>query len=65
MNKKLVLVDGYSILENAFYHVPDMMNVQGEHTNGVYGFLNILLGEVGRVQPEYLMVVFGNGDESI
>lgn len=60
MNKKLVLVDGYSILESAFYHVPDMINLQGQHTNGVYGFLQVLLRELDREQPDYLMVVFGN-----
>ena len=57
---KFVLVDGYSILEGAFYHVPDRMNAQGEHTNGVYGFLQVLLRELDREQPQYLTVVFGN-----
>lgn len=62
---KLVLVDGYSILEGAFYNVPDMTNIQGEHTNGVYGFLNVLLGELEREQPQYLTVVFGNENNKI
>ena len=62
---KLVLVDGYSILEGAFYNVPDMTNMQGEHTNGVYGFLNVLLGELEREQPQYLTVVFGNENREI
>lgn len=62
---KLILVDGYSILEGAFYNVPDMTNTQGEHTNGLYGFLNVLLRELEREQPQYLTVVFGNGNNKI
>ena len=39
---KLVLIDGHSILNRAFYGVPDLTNAKGLHTNAVYGFLNIL-----------------------
>ena len=40
--KKLVLIDGHSILNRAFYGLPDLTNVHGLHTNAIYGFLNIL-----------------------
>jgi DNA polymerase-1 len=40
--KKLVLVDGHSILNRAFYGMPDLTNAAGVHTGAVYGFLNIL-----------------------
>ena len=40
--KKLVLIDGHSILNRAFYGVPDLSNAKGLHTNAIYGFLNIL-----------------------
>ncbi len=40
--EKLVLIDGHSILNRAFYGVPDLTNSEGLHTNAVYGFLNIL-----------------------
>ena len=40
--EKLLLIDGNSILNRAFYGVPDLTNVNGLHTNAVYGFLNIL-----------------------
>ena len=43
MSDKLVLIDGHSILNRAFYGVPDLSNAEGLHTNAVYGFLNILL----------------------
>ena len=43
MSDKIVLLDGHSILNRAFYGVPDLSNAEGLHTNAVYGFLNILL----------------------
>ncbi|HHU72121.1 MAG TPA: hypothetical protein GXZ21_08830, partial [Clostridiales bacterium] len=42
MDKKLVLIDGLSILNRAFYGLPDLTTSKGEHTNGVLGFINIL-----------------------
>ena len=58
MNKKLVLIDGHSILNRAFYGVPDLTNSEGIHTNAVYGFLNIMLKILNEEQPEYLIVAF-------
>lgn len=58
MGQKLVLIDGHSILNRAFYGVPDLTNSQGLHTNAVYGFLNILFKIVEEEQPEYLTVAF-------
>ena len=40
--EKLLLIDGHSILNRAFYGVPNLTNAEGAHTNAVYGFLNIL-----------------------
>ena len=37
--KKLVLIDGHSILNRAFFGIPDLTNAEGVHTNAVYGFL--------------------------
>ena len=42
MSQKLVLIDGHSILNRAFYGVPDLSNAEGLHTNATYGFLNIM-----------------------
>ena len=42
MGEKLILIDGHSILNRAFYGVPDLTNAEGIHTNAMYGFLNIL-----------------------
>ncbi len=57
-NKKLVLIDGHSILNRAFYAIPDLTNADGIHTNAVYGFLNILFKILEEEQAEYLMVAF-------
>ncbi|MGN0306636.1 MAG: DNA polymerase I, partial [Lachnospiraceae bacterium] len=58
MRKKLVLLDGHSILNRAFYGVPDLTTVQGLHTNAVYGFLNIMFKIIDEEAPDYLAVAF-------
>ena len=58
MSKKLVLIDGHSILNRAFYGVPDLSNASGLHTNAVYGFLNILFKLLEEEKPDYLAVAF-------
>ncbi len=55
---KLVLIDGHSILNRAFYGVPDLSNARGLHTNAVYGFLNIMFRILEEEKPEYLAVAF-------
>lgn len=55
---KLVLIDGHSILNRAFYGVPDLTNSAGLHTNAVYGFLNILFKILEEEKPDYLTVAF-------
>ena len=56
--EKLVLIDGHSILNRAFYGVPDLSNSAGLHTNAVFGFLNILFKIVEEEKPDYLTVAF-------
>lgn len=55
---KLVLIDGHSILNRAFYGVPDLTNAAGLHTNAIYGFLNILFKILDEELPDYLTVAF-------
>ncbi len=55
---KIVLIDGHSILNRAFYGVPDLTNAKGLHTNAVYGFLNILFKILEEEKPDYLTVAF-------
>ncbi len=58
MAEKLVLIDGHSILNRAFYGVPDLTNSKNMHTNAVYGFINIMLKILEEEKPQYLTVAF-------
>ena len=58
MSEKLVLIDGHSILNRAFFGLPDLTNSEGLHTNAVYGFLNILFKILEEEKPNYLAVAF-------
>ena len=58
MENKLVLIDGNSILNRAFYGVPDLTNREGLHTNAIYGFLNILFKILDEEEPSHLLVAF-------
>ena len=58
MNSKIVLIDGHSILNRAFYGVPDLTNSEGLHTNAIYGFLNIMFKILEEEKPDYLTVAF-------
>ncbi|MBR4608144.1 MAG: DNA polymerase I [Lachnospiraceae bacterium] len=58
MSKKLVLIDGHSILNRAFYGLPMLTNSEGTHTNAVYGFLNILFKILEEEKPDFLAVAF-------
>ncbi len=55
---KLLLVDGHSIMNRAFYGVPELTNHEGLHTNAVYGFLNIVFKVVDEERPDFFAVAF-------
>lgn len=58
MREKIVLIDGHSILNRAFYGLPDLTNAEGLHTNAIYGFLTILFKILDEEKPQYLTVTF-------
>lgn len=58
MSEKILLIDGHSIIHRAFYGLPDLTDPEGLHTNGIYGFLNILLKTLEEEDPQYLAVAF-------
>lgn len=58
MADKLVLIDGHSILNRAYYGVPPLTNAAGLHINAIYGFLNIMFKILEEEHPEYLVVAF-------
>lgn len=56
--EKLMLIDGHSIMNRAFYAIPLLTNKDGQHTNAIYGFLNILFKLIEEEQPTYIGVSF-------
>lgn len=62
VSEKIVLIDGHSILNRAFYGLPDLTNAEGLHTNAVYGFLNIMFKILEEEKPEYLAVAFDRSE---
>ncbi len=58
MKNKLLLIDGNSIMNRAFYGIPDMTTHDGRHTNAVYGFLNIILKVIDEEQATHICVAF-------
>ncbi|WIF94397.1 DNA polymerase I [Caminicella sporogenes] len=58
MSKRLVIIDGNSLINRAFYALPELTNREGIHTNGVYGFLNMLYKILDEYKPDYLSVAF-------
>ncbi|MBS6194400.1 MAG: DNA polymerase I [Clostridiales bacterium] len=58
MSEKIVLIDGHSILNRAFYGLPVLTNSEGLPTNAVYGFINIMTRILEEEKPQYLTVAF-------
>jgi DNA polymerase-1 len=58
MNEKLLLIDGNSILNRAFYGIKVLSNSKGEPTNAIYGFLNIMGKAIQEESATHLVVTF-------
>ena len=56
--KKILIIDGHSILNRAFYGLPDLTNYEGLHTNAVLGFLNIIFKIIDEENPTNVCVAF-------
>ena len=57
-NQKLMLIDGNSVLNRAFFALPPLNDKDGKNVNAVYGFVNILLKIISTYQPDKLIVAF-------
>ena len=57
-NKKLMIIDGSSLLHRAFYALPLLNTKKGLYTNGVYGFLTMLYKVMEEFNPNYICVAF-------
>ena len=58
MSEKILLVDGHSIANRAFYGVPLLTNSKGVYTNALHGFFNILWKVIEQEKPDYLGIAF-------
>lgn len=58
MEKKLIIIDGNSLINRAFYAVPPLTDKKGHHTNAIYGFANILFKAIKEYEPTHFSVAF-------
>lgn len=56
--KKMLVIDGNSIVNRAFYGIRPLTTKEGLHTNAIYGFVNILLKNLQSISPDYAAVAF-------
>jgi len=64
MKEKLIIIDGNSLINRAFYALPLLSNSRGEFSNGVYGFANILIKAILEVKPKYIAVALDFGKKT-
>jgi len=55
---KFVIIDGNNLMFRAFYALPQMANFDGEISNGVFGFTNMLVKIIKELEPKYIAVTF-------
>lgn len=56
--EKIVIIDGNSLMNRAFYALPPLTNSKGAHTNAVYGFTNMLLKIMNDEKPDFIAAAF-------
>lgn len=57
-NKKMIIIDGNSLINRTFYALPPLTTKDGLHTNAVYGFVNVLYRIFEDFKPDYMTVAF-------
>ena len=58
MGKTLIIIDGNSIVNRAFYALPDLTNKKGLHTHAIFGFTNMLFKLIDTYKPTHISVAF-------
>lgn len=56
--ERLLILDGHSLMNRAFYALPPLTNSEGLHTNALYGFTNMLLKMKEEIKPDYIVCTF-------
>lgn len=62
--KKLMIIDGSSLLFRAFFALPPLRSALGTPTNAVYGFLTMLIKLYEEINPDYIAVAFDKGRQT-
>lgn len=62
--EKFVIIDGNSLINRAFYALPMLANFEGEISNAVFGFTNILVKAINEIKPKYMCVAFDFGKKT-
>lgn len=62
--KKLMIIDGSSLLFRAFFALPPLKSALGTPTNAVYGFLTMLIKLYDEIHPDYIAVAFDKGRQT-
>lgn len=56
--ERLLILDCNSLMNRAFYALPELTNSEGVHTNAIYGFMNMLLKMRDEIKPDYIVTTF-------
>ena len=56
--KKILVVDGNSIINRAFYGLRLLQTAEGKYTNAIYGMINIISRQMDQLRPDYAAVAF-------
>jgi DNA polymerase-1 len=56
--ERLIILDGNSLLNRAFYAIPPLTNAEGTNTNAIYGFMTMLFKMKEEIKPDYIVTTF-------
>jgi len=56
--ERLLILDSNSLLNRAFYAIPELTTSEGIHTNAIYGFVNMLFKMKEELKPDYIVAAF-------
>ena len=62
--EKFVIIDGNSLINRAFYALPQLANSEGVVSNGVFGFTTILVKIINEIKPKYICVALDYGKQT-
>lgn len=63
--KKILLIDGSSLIFRAFYAIRNLTTREGVPTGAVYGFMNMFHAALEKIQPDYILVAFDNAGPTL